>query len=303
MRDWLSQDYPDYEIILVNDHSEDGGSELLTEAIGSDRRVRFIDMPEGKTGKKEALVYGIGHAKGGWIGCTDADCRPAGKKWISTMMSYAYEADILIGYGPYAYRHGFLNTFVRYETMYIAITYMGLHRWRHHYMAVGRNLFFKKEVFEKHGGFDGHMDLLSGSDDLFIANLRKKATFQIVDHPDTFTYSEPKETWRELWKQKRRHLSTSHRYPLLTQVILAGLSLSQILFYVSFIHLLFISSFTPSYIFIFFVRSILLTVVIYYSAKKLRERGLAIWSPLLDFILLLYYISLSFTVFYKPKNW
>jgi hypothetical protein len=152
-------------------------------------------------------------------------------------------------------------------------------------------------------GYKAHRHILSGSDDLLISSLPHSADIVIEHHPDSYVYSTPKSTWREQWQQKKRHLSTAPHYKASTQTFLIGLSLSQVMVHLSFIGLLLFSKVTL-FIFLFFVvRWIIMVLVAKCATQKIQESGIVLLTPVMDFLLMLYYISLSFTFFYKPKKW
>jgi hypothetical protein len=72
----LTQDYPSFEIIAVNDRSEDRTSELLHELERAHPNLKVIDiteLPAGWLGKPRALVAGYEQSRGEWLVLTDAD--------------------------------------------------------------------------------------------------------------------------------------------------------------------------------------------------------------------------------------
>ncbi len=73
---FLSLDYPNYEVIAVDDRSEDGTGAILEAAASRDarlKRVRVDKLPAGWLGKPHALEQAYEHASGEWLIFTDAD--------------------------------------------------------------------------------------------------------------------------------------------------------------------------------------------------------------------------------------
>ncbi|HEX8438634.1 glycosyltransferase family 2 protein [Archangium sp.] len=72
----LAQDYPELEVVLVDDRSTDGTSALVDRLAASDSRVKAVHLthlPEGWLGKLHALHRGAEAATGEWLLFTDAD--------------------------------------------------------------------------------------------------------------------------------------------------------------------------------------------------------------------------------------
>ena len=72
----LQQDYPDFELILVDDRSTDGTGQIVDRLARREPRIRALHvntLPEGWLGKVHALERGVEVAKGDWLLFTDAD--------------------------------------------------------------------------------------------------------------------------------------------------------------------------------------------------------------------------------------
>jgi cellulose synthase/poly-beta-1,6-N-acetylglucosamine synthase-like glycosyltransferase len=71
VKNLLLQDYPDYEIIFVDDGSTDNTFAFIEETFSGNEKVKIYTKPNG--GKASALNFGIEHATGNYIVCIDAD--------------------------------------------------------------------------------------------------------------------------------------------------------------------------------------------------------------------------------------
>jgi cellulose synthase/poly-beta-1,6-N-acetylglucosamine synthase-like glycosyltransferase len=88
----LAQDYPELELIVVDDRSSDSTGEIIDRLATVDTRMRAMhirELPEGWCGKNHAMQAGIAEAKHDWIAMTDADCRLHSRAMITSVMRYA----------------------------------------------------------------------------------------------------------------------------------------------------------------------------------------------------------------------
>jgi glycosyltransferase involved in cell wall biosynthesis len=210
------QEYPNFEILVLDDRSKDGTDDFLKENTHQWRNVRFIRIDSEYahiTPKKYALTMGMKHAKYPLALMTDADCRPASTDWIASMVGQlASSKDIVVGFSPYFKGKGLLNWFIQWETFYTAVQYLSLALSGRPYMGVGRNLMYRTTLFFAHRGFYKHKEIVGGDDDLFINQAATRRNTAINLDPESFVYSFPKTTWEEWFKQKKRHLSVGKYY-------------------------------------------------------------------------------------------
>ena len=302
----LSQDYPDYETIVVNDCSNDNTDELLGRYLKEYNHLRTTSISEDKKfahGKKLAVTIGIKAAKHEILIFTDADCQPASDQWLTRLQQrLTKEKSIVLGYGGYFRRKNFLNSYIRYDTMMIAWQYFSYALAGYPYMGVGRNLAYRKSLFFASKGFATHYHLLSGDDDLFVNENANKLNTAIEYSPESHTRSEAKKTLKEWIKQKRRHLTTSAHYKTKHKFLLCIEPISRFLYYGSFICLLSIWIY-PEYILPAFSLRFLLQLVFTKRAMKLlNEKNLLISSQFFDVFSLFINFMIHFSNRFRFKR-
>ncbi len=220
-----AQTHPDFEVIIVDDASDDDTAALVLARTAADDRFRLVRVTEPTAPrKKHALTQGIAEAHHDRLAFTDADCVPP-PGWLAGLAACAHtEPDaVFVGYGPYRRTPGVLNAFVRYETLVTALMTAAAVGWGRPYMAVGRNFSYPKTLFVRLGGFAHSLASLSGDDDLLVQEVARHdaAPVRYLFDPDTFVLSEAPATWRQWARQKLRHASAGSFYSRRVQVVLA----------------------------------------------------------------------------------
>lgn len=289
----LEQDYPEFEVLVVDDDSSDDTREVLQRLQVQYARLRVLhNSPKTTPGKKAALARGIAATRYDWLVFTDADCRPAGPEWLRYMAAaVAPGVEIVLGYGPYRAAPGFLNRWIRFETVQTALQYFSFALAGQPYMGVGRNLAWHRAVFERVGGFAGHADIPSGDDDLLVNAAAHAGNTALCLHPAAFVYSEAKNSWHSWWLQKRRHLGAGRKYRPGHQMLLGLLTLTHVLHYFLLIALLF-SDFGTISVAFYAIRMASAFFIFWKVLRQFCEEQILIWFPLLDAFLAFYYALL-----------
>jgi biofilm PGA synthesis N-glycosyltransferase PgaC len=304
----LEQDYPSFEVIVVNDRSWDGTEDLLKGFAKKYPRLKLVTITDGEkfiAGKKFAVTMGIKAAQYEWLVFTDADCVPASANWLKGMQQPADEGtDFLLGYSPYVKRVGLLNALIRFETFFTGVNYLAFALRGMPYMGVGRNMAYKKSVFFKNKGFAAHIHIPSGDDDLFVNAHANSHNTEIRIHKDTHVWSEPNVTFSAYLRQKKRHYGAGKLYKGKHRFILSCQVIFQLLFYVFLIILLFFKPATYIALGIFALSLIIRCFVYPRLLKRLNYADLSLWFPILDFVLLIFLVfNTIVSIFVKKVQW
>jgi glycosyltransferase involved in cell wall biosynthesis len=285
----LNQQYPDFEVIVVNDCSADDTEMLLGKMELKYKNLRHTTIEADRKflhGKKLAITIGMKSAKNNRLVFIDADCYPASTEWLSEInKTYVPNKQIVLGYGGYEKSSGFLNRIIRYDTLFIAMQYIGFAMAGRPYMGIGRNLSYLKQLFFAGTGFSKHYHILSGDDDLFINENANKENTAVVLSKDSFTRSTPQTHWNSWAKQKKRHLSSGKYYKTGDKFFLVLEPFSRLLFYTSIIVLLYFKADLILIGSVFLFRLVMQTTIMKLNMNKMSEKGLLLLIPIFDLFL------------------
>ena len=300
----LEQDYPLFEVIVINDGSEDDTQAVLDSYSKRYPNLHITFVPvEAKvlSSKKLALTLGVKAARYDYLLLTDADCRPASRQWISRMMQgFAEGKEVVLGFGAYFNEKSVLNRLIQYETLTTGLQYMGMAAAGHPYMGVGRNLAYTKEVFKKSNGFVGFTQEKAGDDDLFVNRVARRSNTAVVYGRDSLTWSVPEHTWFEWWQQRKRHLSVAPRYRFLSRMHIGFEPLTRLLWYATVLLTLVFASPVVQLIAgsAFLLRWIMQWTVLNISAKRIGTPGIGAELMLWDWL----YPLLTLWIMTLPKQ-
>lgn len=304
----LEQDYPEFEVVVVNDSSTDETEDLLGRLAARYKHLRYTNIPDNDKfshGKKLALTVGIKSARYDQLLLTDADCYPVSDGWIQKMVSnLTGEKKIVLGYGGYEKRRGILNVLIRYETVFTAIQYLSYAIRGKPYMGVGRNLAYRKSLFFENRGFARHYHLASGDDDLFVNETATGKNTAVEFSKESRTLSLPETSLRDWITQKQRHLSAGNHYRRISRIRLAGEMISRFLLYVSLVLICIYSPWKWHILAAFGVLTAVKLLLFKLGMRRLNEKDLLLpsllFDPLMPVTLGVIWFSNIFITKYQP---
>ncbi len=293
----MQQDYPDFEVVVVNDRSTDGSEELLaafTKEYAKLRSVTIRYTPEHLTSKKYALTLGIKVSAYDTVLLTDADCRPVSLNWIKRMSAPIRndQKTFVLGHGSYLALPGLLNKIIQFETLMTAIYYFSFGYWKSPFMGVGRNLCYRKDFFMEKKAFKSLWHIEGGDDDLFVNRYANSKNTAIVAHPESITVSEPKTSFKEYFVQKKRHFHAGKYYQAKDKLKLGLYTLSHLVFWFAGLGIVILdTSWEPIALVLGLVlaRAMLQYYIIGEARKKLEGKGKVIWTLFFDLMYMVNY--------------
>jgi len=304
----LGQEYPDFEVVVVNHASEDDTAFLLSKMAEQYPQLKIVEIRQNLNffdGKKFPLSIGIKSATHDLVLLTDADCKPVGTRWISLMAGgFSKEKEIVLGYGAYQGSNSLLNRLIRFDTVHIALQYLSFALAGIPYMGVGRNMAYRKSLFYENKGFTSHYSIHSGDDDLFINQAATRKNTRVVADPGSFTLSQPKKSFKEWWIQKKRHLSTGRYYRWRHKFLLGLYAFSTVLFYALFALLLSLNYTIFIVLALFILRLVIQLFIFRKTLARLNEKGIWLLVPLFEIMLILINTALTVSAFMsKETKW
>jgi len=305
----IEQDYQDFEIILVNDTSNDDTLEVMEQFKAKFNRIKIVNVKPIEAfwgSKKYALTLGIKAASHDFLILTDPECNPASRFWIQEMSShFSNTKHLVLGHISFnKQKYNLFNKLVRFENLINAIQYLSFAKLGIPYKGVGKNLGYRKEMFFKANGFMNHMEIPSGEDALFVNQMANSKNTAICISKNSFTKSKAETSFINWINTKRGQVLTARHYKSKHRFLLSLFHLSQLLFWSLSIALLIFLFKWEIVVALIVLRIALQYISIGSSAKKLNETDLLILLPLLEIFLILSQLAIFITnLISKPRPW
>ncbi len=171
-------------------------------------------------------------------------------------------------------------------------------------MGVGRNLAYTKKEFFDANGFINHIKVRSGDDDLFVNQIATPQNTAVCYSKGSFTESIPKTSFKDWFKQKRRHVSTAKHYKMKHKVLLTLLYTSNLLFWLFTLILLVTLFIWKIVLGLFIFRIVLQYTILGISSKNLGETDLLVLLPFLEIFLIIAQLTIFINnLISKPNHW
>ncbi|WP_445748984.1 glycosyltransferase [Polaribacter sp.] len=303
----LSQNYPTFEVVLIDNNSSDNTEEVINSFSEINSNIKIVNVENNEAfwgSKKYALTLGIKAAKYEHLLFIEANCKPISENWLLEMSKeFTDKKSIVLGYSTLNNEKNIPNFLIRFYHLITALKYLNFAKLGMPFMADGKNLAYTKSEFYRAKGYINHMKLELGEDDLFIQDTANEINTTFCIHNNSFTEAILKDSFLDWFQLQRKKMFVKKRYQPKHRFLIGLFSISKIFFYALGIILLF---FYP-------LQSILLLIGIYFliqfivigiASKRLEEKNLIFFLPFLDFSFLLIQITIFIAnLTSKPTHW
>lgn len=306
----LAQNYPNYEVVLINDVSYDDTFKIMEDFAEKHKNIKLVNVKDNEAfwgNKKYALTLGIKAATHENLLFTEANSKPVSNNWITEISCQINNGKtIIVGYGAYTkVKNSILNKLIRFETLVKAIQYMSFAKSGIPHTAVGTNLAYTKKQFFDAKGFMSHMDIKKVDHALFInQNATKKNTATAFTKDSFTTTTLAKNTFKDWVLQNRKNTYITKHFKYIHKILLALIYGSSLLFWVLATLLICLQFNWQIVSAIIAVKLVVQYTVYGISAKKLNELDVLFFLPFFEIFLILFQFVIFITnTSSKPKHW
>ncbi|PKP51117.1 MAG: hypothetical protein CVT95_01555 [Bacteroidetes bacterium HGW-Bacteroidetes-12] len=293
-----------FELILVNDHSEDN-SKMLIEAYRKTSNLSILcyDLQE-VTSKKEALTLGIKNASHSIIACTDADCIVP-ENWLQNI-SASFEENTAMLLGPVAFNTNYssVGIFQTLDMLAIQGITFGMLQHQQPVLNNGANLAFLKKDFNLVGGYDQHRT--PSGDDVFLLEkfIKNKLKVNGLISAQQIVKTQLQPTWKTFFQQRLRWASKSKYYSNSNLIYLSSIiyatNFLQIFIYLGVV---LVDSYTTIGIMLLFSKWLIDFILLYLAAKFFCKMNYLYYVVGMQLIYPIYITMIGFLGMISSYKW
>ncbi len=304
---FLEQEYPNFELIIVNDGSEDE-----TETIIAQHQIKFPNLRTTKIplddkfyhNKKLALSIGIKAAKNDHIVFTNIQSKAASEMWLQEFMN-TWDKGVQIGYVNFENKKGFLYNFLKFDLLTKNIKNASFASSGKAHSGNGDNLGCKKSDFMANKGFAKNSHFEAGHDHLMVLQLSKFSGASICFKPEA-TINLSSENAFSQWVKINKHYYKCRKYlPIKIRLLIDLEPISKFIFFAAATYTLFFTDLYFLLAIIYLTRIILIGSFFKISTSHLKEENFFLSSYLYEIFVLFSKIYFLYTniIFSKSNQW
>lgn len=301
------QNYPNFEILLVNNASIDNTDDILEDIREHDKSIRILDVENNESfwgNKKYTYTLAIKAAKHEHLLFSEIDVKPISKNWIVEMSKqFSLKKSIVLGYKKYSLKSSLTNLVIRLDNLLHTLKSFSFAKFNSGFSASSKNYAFKKSEFFRVKGFINHIKIREGKDDLFIKDAINNHNITFSNTENSFVECIEKTSLKQWFTNKRNQLKLQNKYSLKNKFLLFLFSFTKYLTYILCAVLFF---FYPWKHILLIIISYFVTqfIVMGIATKKFKETHLIFLLPVLDIYLVLIQITIFISnLISKSSHW
>ena len=232
---YLTQDYENYEVVLVYVGNNEDFSILLTQMRLKYPRLKITNIKQNTRfpiSNKQALNFGIRAAAFDHILLSTSDTIVTSERWVRLMAKGFTRGDVVLGYCGVELRSGFVGRLMRTQRMVESMMWLSSAVSGKPYRGVRNTLGLNRELYLKVKGFN-HLNMNMGEDDLFLQELAEEATVSVIISPRATVRQK---VWggASWWLGARKYFGHTYRfYPLAARNAIEWEGGSRVLFFMA----------------------------------------------------------------------
>ena len=269
---YLTQDYENYEVVLVYVGNNEDFSILLSQMRLKYPRLKITNIKQNTRfpiSNKQALNFGIRAAAFDHILLSTSDTIVTSERWVRLMAKGFTRGDVVLGYCGVELRSGFVGRLMRTQRMVESMMWLSSAVSGKPYRGVRNTLGLNRELYLSVKGFN-HLNMNMGEDDLFLQVLAKEAPVSVIISPRATVRQK---VWggASWWLGARKYFGHTYRfYPLAARNAIEWEGGSRVLFFMAVVAALVV---LPVELKIATAAMVLLRyILVYASVNSVRKR-------------------------------
>ena len=302
---FLMQFYENYEVIVVDECSEDDTQDVLAEiqkAYPQLRYTRIFPDTKFRFTKKLAINIGILAAKHDVLLFSESYCRPASSFWVRTMQSY-FDKDtaVVLGFSNYIEDgSGIMKRRCFRLLRFLKMCF--LVKSKKYILGDGCNMAYRKSYYIKNRGFTGNSQSYLGYDNDMVRELSKFGKVRVVKDPNSYMIVDENDKKGGV-DEISYYFASKFKWPIALRAQVEGDEIVRILFYgLSFCFI--IMGVFEEYLLILVLLTFLLDfILLNIYSKHLKQRKLFLTSLVVSTVGFAYRWYWNGYSFFNRKKW